>query len=446
MAITYFGVGSNPPTDNQAGGNGNSASVTVVPPSAMVAGDLAVFISLLNNNSVTSDWAAMTAGDGQSWNDLAIHHGTPQNLRIHWCQFNGTWNANPTNAYPGSVLNFGLSGLLLAFRPTAPGTLPWSVDITGGESTATFTAPTTPFSVTTAGQTPSSASTVSLAIWTATGDPTWSLQTSGWQNPSSITQWRNLYGSGGPTISAAYKIQDDAAPKQSWRFDQGTWTWDTGVQTWDGLIPNGSDFTGNVTNQQNATGFAGWQTIITFAERAFTVCKPVSQGPGIQPQTRFMFQTPPRAQVVPPNIVIVGALSGKAAVANTAFGALGVLGGLTGQAIVSSPAYAGLSSTFQINGIIVATSTAYSPVGISALISGFAAISTSVLGSVGGIGGLTGVAAEASTLWGSLGQAGNLSGIAIAGTAALTRRLSWTFDQGTWTWDTSVQKIGRAHV
>jgi hypothetical protein len=244
MAITFFGS-TGKPTDNQAGGIGNVTTVGLVtPPGSMVSGDLCVFISVYDNPTTTRDWAPMIGnGDGQAWNDLANHNGVPQNYRVHWCQYNGTWTANPQNSYSGTALNNGTSAVLLVWRPTSSGTLPWTVDLGGGETTSAYTAPTTPFNVVTPGQTPVTASTVSLAIWTSLegtgGATTWALQTGGWTNPSGATQWRNLYGSSpGPSISAAYKIQTSAAA------------------------------TGSVTNQQNAVGHPGWQTMITFAEAA----------------------------------------------------------------------------------------------------------------------------------------------------------------------------------
>lgn len=227
MAITYFGSADNP-ADNSSFLD-SSLPCVITPPGSMSNGQLVVVEVDYNNNTTTRD-IAISATGGQTWNSF-IHHGTPHNYALYWCQFNGTWSANPSWTHSGSAFTTGYGVHMQVFTASA-GSPTWAIDV--ADAAATYTAPTTPFDVTITGQTSVSANTVTVAIWTAGSNTiTWALQTAGWSNPGGATQWRNTSGL---VTSMAYKIQTSAGA------------------------------TGNVTNRQSATGVAGWQDIITFTD------------------------------------------------------------------------------------------------------------------------------------------------------------------------------------
>lgn len=226
-AITYFGSAVNP-ADNAAFLD-TSIPCVITPPASMVAGQLVIVEVEFNNNTTTRD-IAISATGGQTWNSF-VHHGAPHNYALFWCQFNGTWSANPSWTHGSATVSVGFSARMQVFSPSSPGTPTWAVDV--ADSAATFATPGSPFDVTTTGQTPVAANSVTVAVFTCgSGSVTWSLQTGGWSNPSSATQWRN---SNGGTVSVAYLIQTSAVA------------------------------TGSVTNRQSAAS-AGWQDIITFTD------------------------------------------------------------------------------------------------------------------------------------------------------------------------------------
>jgi hypothetical protein len=225
--ITYFGSASNPADNGSFLDTSNPCVVT--PPSSMVSGQLVVVQVALNNSTTTRDIAISNTG-GQTWNSF-IHHGSPLNYALYWCQFNGTWSANPSWSHGSAALTTGFSVVMEVFSPSTGGSPIWAVDV--ADAVASFVAPGSPFDVTTTGQTPVSANTVTVAIWAGgPGTITWSLQTAGWSNPSGQTQWRNTAGC---DFSVAYKIQASAGA------------------------------TGNVINRQSSTS-SGWQDIITFTD------------------------------------------------------------------------------------------------------------------------------------------------------------------------------------
>jgi hypothetical protein len=228
MAVTYFGSASNV-ADNSAGFD-DAAYEAITPPASMVTGDLALVLAAEATSS-----GAITVGTtgGQIWTSLTSNESASPQIcqRLFWCRFNGTWSTNPTFA-PAHVGDFqDFSAIMVVFRPSSGANL-WSVDV--AESAATYTAPGTPFDVTTTGQTAIGTSGVFVNIDTCVGVPTWAIQTGGWSNPTN-TQWRNSANNLLST-SIAYKIF------------------------------TGAGASGSVTNRQSVTGYAGWKSIITFAE------------------------------------------------------------------------------------------------------------------------------------------------------------------------------------
>jgi len=226
--IAYFGSATNPADNASFLDTANPCVIT--PPGSMVADQLVVVQVEFNNNTTTRN-IAISATGGQTWNSF-IHNGAPHNYALFWTQFNGTWSANPSWTHGSSALTTGFCAHMQVFNPSTGSPVAWAVDVS--DSVATYAAPTTPFDVTTTGQTSIANNTVTLAIFTCgNGALTWSLQTGGWSNPGGQTQWRNTSGG---NVSVAYKIQTAAGA------------------------------TGNVTNRQSATGSSGWQDSITFRD------------------------------------------------------------------------------------------------------------------------------------------------------------------------------------
>lgn len=231
MTATYFGRAS-APADSGAQFN-DSGGVAMVPPASMLAGDLVLLPAMFTGDGTSS--LSMVAGDGQTWNNGTNQaFGTPDFIvsRLFWARFNGTWGANPKvlASTVGSFLT--QSEAMIVFRPTNAANT-WAVDV--AESGALFAAPGGSFDVTVTGQTAIAASTITLAWWIARGAiPTWTLQTGGWANPSSVAQIRNT-GNSDISVSQAYLIQ--SAPGA----------------------------TGNVTNRMSSDR-AGFKSIVTFKE------------------------------------------------------------------------------------------------------------------------------------------------------------------------------------
>lgn len=233
MAITFRGVTATP-ADNaalsDATGNITLDKDTGVLASAK-AGDL-ILVPLVQRDG-NPTLANGTSG-GQIWNSGAMYSpGSSSSGQLFWCRFNGIWTADPifTTNVAGTT---AISAIPIVFAPSHP-LNDWAVDVSQGTGNAT---PTTPFDVTVTGQTAIASSTVTLAFWFNTNATatTWALQTAGWANPNSESQWRNTQGTD-LSISAAYKINTAAGA------------------------------TGNVTNRQlTGTGVTTYWVVTTFKE------------------------------------------------------------------------------------------------------------------------------------------------------------------------------------
>lgn len=225
MAITHFGSVS-VPTDN--GAQDDFSTVSITPPTSMVSGQL-VFVRVTVRNA-TEGVSQVHAG-GQTWTEGTLRQGASQTSRSYYCIFNGTWSANPSWA-SDFQLGAAFTIFMSVFSPTAGSE--FFLDVADTYNFAS--APTTPFDITIAGQTPtSSASVVTIADWSCQSDArTWALQTGGWTNAIG-TQIRSTTGSG-MSMSRAYLIQTSASA------------------------------TGDVTNRQDSTGNATQRNIITFRE------------------------------------------------------------------------------------------------------------------------------------------------------------------------------------
>ena len=204
MTISYYGHAANPADSATVKFANPDAPLPITPPSGMATGDLVFVIVALRDLSGLS----VSNAGGQTWtSESNIQFGSVTHRRF-WCTFNGTWSANPTftAAYLGTYAK--MSAVMLVFRPSGSPT--WAVDVAQTDDKLALSSP---WDVTATGQTSVDASTVSIATWVTTNasPPVAALQTGGWTNPDSQTQWRNTNGTSTDLlISAAYKIQTSA--------------------------------------------------------------------------------------------------------------------------------------------------------------------------------------------------------------------------------------------
>lgn len=195
MAITYFGSAA-VPTDN---GTNATATITVTPPSLMLAGDLVVVICRQRGSGV---WTNGLTG-GQTWTNEGNNTGTSLvSINAFWCRFNGTWDVNPRFDNAGAT---NTSLVMLVFRATS--TLHnWGIEFDNVTNQAAATLQTI------TGVTPSNNSNVSIASWHTADDNTWGTLTgTNWTIGTLAAQYRNLAGSDG-SCTHAYQIQTTAAP------------------------------------------------------------------------------------------------------------------------------------------------------------------------------------------------------------------------------------------
>ncbi|MGZ8523158.1 MAG: hypothetical protein ACXWV1_01960 [Chitinophagaceae bacterium] len=190
----FFGVSSNP-ADNGAQG---TATAVVIPPPAMVAGDLVVMYAHYRGTPIT---LSMLATGGQVWTtETAPAGGNNQTFAIFWCRFNGTWAANPSVTVGAGAL--GLSAIMYVYTPTN------AANSWGIHSPALNTAPgAAAVNVTINGFSTTTPNTVSMGFWCSPDDVTWGgALSAGWSKAGLSAQYRNISGSD-QSHTAAYNIR-----------------------------------------------------------------------------------------------------------------------------------------------------------------------------------------------------------------------------------------------
>lgn len=224
MAITYI-ASTGRPGDNSTQG-GNVTSPLLIAAAGATTGDLVIVIAQYRGNA-TIQLGAESAG--QTWNSLTQFNDTGNlcAVRIFWCRWNtATYNGNDPNfdvVSGSSSIAFATVGHI--FRPTTS-TNVWAVD--NAQANSSYAAPSTPFTVTITGVTPSHASSVAVACWFSEDDNTWgSLSGTGW-NVAGDAQYRNTTGSD-MSSSYAYKIQSSAAATGNVSKNQATLGGDAGA-------------------------------------------------------------------------------------------------------------------------------------------------------------------------------------------------------------------------
>src|SRR5262245_30314796 len=123
MALpTYFGSASNP-SDN--GSANEPTTLAITPPSSMVAGDLVLLVG--QNGAQTTGQMTISATGGQTWNSAGETAANSQCCIVWWCEFNGTWGANPSIAFASQSGTIPSTAVMHVFRPGAAAET-WAVD------------------------------------------------------------------------------------------------------------------------------------------------------------------------------------------------------------------------------------------------------------------------------------------------------------------------------
>lgn len=224
MAITYI-TSTDRPGDNSTQG-GNIASPLLISAAGATTGDLIVVIAHYRGNATIQVGSEKA---GQTWNSLTQFNDA-NNLcavRVFWCRWNAaTYNGNNPNfeVVSGSS-SIAFSTVAHIFRPTTSSNT-WDVD--NVLSSTQFSAPSTPFTVSIAGVTPSRASSVAIAGWFSEDDNTWgSLSGTGW-SVLGDPQYRNTTGND-MSSSYGYKIQTSSAATGNVSKNQATLGGDAGA-------------------------------------------------------------------------------------------------------------------------------------------------------------------------------------------------------------------------
>ena len=217
MAIVLH-ASSSQPNDN---GTYTTSPLVITPPTQMQVGDL-VFVTVCQSS--TTGTISVSASGGQTWTSLTQRNATRNRARSFWCVFNGTWTADPSFV---TVSGANGIGRMLVFRPDGGTASTWVVD--AAESSATYSAPTTPFTVTIPAISTATPGALVIAGWTSADDNTWGSLTSGWTELSPA-QIRNTSGTYDESQTHAYKIQAASGSTGDVAQNQATLGGDAGTR------------------------------------------------------------------------------------------------------------------------------------------------------------------------------------------------------------------------
>ena len=251
MAITYFGSTSTP-VDNGT----NTANPTIVtPPANMQDNDFVIIIACSANTSGT---LSISETGGQAWTALTKQNTSLNITNVFWCDFNGTWTANPSITMAGTSNNIVV---MHVFRDDGPGH--WNPDI--AEVSGTYAAPSNPYTVTINGITTQTPNAVAIAIWTSKDDNTWSDASGGsWANLGE-TQYRNTSGSYDQSVTAAYVVMPTAGATGDVSKNQTKFGGDAGnkyiIAFFDPPATYYVDFTTGDDEDSGLTEALAWKTI-----------------------------------------------------------------------------------------------------------------------------------------------------------------------------------------
>lgn len=231
MTITFVDVASTPAdnstqvgpsvtVDKDAGGLANAQ-----------AGDLIAALVQYRDSGLQVELmpGSLQTAAGQTWSVYQFAIGNNQILSLMTCRFNGTWTADPVFSEMIGGTN-PMTALALVARPTSPGKI-WQPNV--WPVTGTFSAPSTPFTVTINGVTTStifgSSSHIVIAAVASNDDNTYNTLTgSGWSQAGLPAQVRNTSGSQ-QSLAVAYKIQTSSGASGNVSLNQATLGGDAGV-------------------------------------------------------------------------------------------------------------------------------------------------------------------------------------------------------------------------
>lgn len=190
--ITYFGSASNP-ADN--GSLTSTSPVDVTPPGSMVAGQFVVMIGSARSGSTSID---ISVTGGQTWTAMTVVDAASNRFKIFYCEFNGTWDANPSVAFSVAATVTVVMHVFASSKATPY----WQFDANGTDGASSTIAALTTVKV----------STVAVAVWQVIQNTTFgSSSDTGW-NTLGGAQYRNLGGSD-TTLAFGYKLI--ASPQSS---------------------------------------------------------------------------------------------------------------------------------------------------------------------------------------------------------------------------------------
>jgi hypothetical protein len=194
--LSYFGQSSAPPDTGSLGAPGPRV---VTPPASMLTGDL---VLLYGGFLQPTETLSISEAGGQTWNAETRSVGDFCQVHLFWCRYNGTWSANPSIVASGGTT--ALTAWMLVFRPSDT-SREWEIDVPQAIGNGLITTQLQDLTIASPGSTTVD-NTMVIAMWGTTNDRLFSLQTSGWANPSNVVQVRNDYVEGF-TLAAAYKFQ-----------------------------------------------------------------------------------------------------------------------------------------------------------------------------------------------------------------------------------------------
>lgn len=201
--IYWFGSASTP-GDN--GAQGEPATIAVTPPTGMLTGDL-VFIIGIAGATTANVWSQSALG-GQTWTAFLDDTGAGSNTMQHaswWCEFDGTWDTDPSLAVAAISGTVPASVVMHVFR----GATAWASDVTATKTA--FAAPGAGI-VTITAQNPVANDTITLAGWFVRLANTWgTLSGAGWEN-CGAAQYRNTTGTDHSATFAYIYVADGATP------------------------------------------------------------------------------------------------------------------------------------------------------------------------------------------------------------------------------------------
>lgn len=184
MAITHFGSASNP-ADNGAANEPTTLAIT--PPGSMVTGDLVIIGGI--ERVTTANLISQSELGGQSWTALLDDTDAGSNNvngAFWFCEFDGTWDADPSIAFAAASGTVSTTAVMHVFR----GATGWAIDTTMTKQA--FASAASP-SIT--AQDPTANEVLMFAVWGVAAARTWSgISGAGWA-VSGSAQYRNTAGS-----------------------------------------------------------------------------------------------------------------------------------------------------------------------------------------------------------------------------------------------------------